>query len=318
MSWCIMFEYSERRVHHLALWHKLHVRWPELRDKIRVGNVVEFIRKIDEGVIRVEDLEKVVYVDDSDVEEVKKILASGVKVIPIISPEYPQSLRSLEDKGIYPPLVIYCKGNLNFKKCIAIVGTRFCTNWGRNVTRELVRHISKEISEASIVTGFARGIDTEATESALKYGLKVVGVLPWLMPVYPPENERLANEVVGKGGAILSENLYKPSSSEEIRRQLFLRNRIISSLADVVIVVEARLHYVGGGKYRGGAMWQVEYALKRGKKVYIIEPKYRAYKIGNMWVNYRKAFEVFVRHGAVPFNEEEIEELVKTIKNELS
>ena len=289
----------------------------ELCDKIGVNNVVELIRKMHKGMIQIDDFEKIIDLRASDIEEVKGILASGTKTVPVISSEYPSSLRSLENEDIYPPLVIYCRGNLDFKRCIGIVGTRFCTNWGRYVTRELVKYISKEMPQVFIVTGLARGIDTEATRSALKYGLKAIGVLPWLMPIYPPENKLLADKMVERGGVLISENVCKPSSSEEIRRQLFLRNGIISSLADVVLVIEARLHYLGRGKYRGGAMWQVEYALKRGKRVYIVEPKYKAYKIGDMWVNYHKAFEVFVRHGAIPFNEEEIGELVRRIRSEL-
>lgn len=218
---------------------------------------------------------------------------------------------------MYPPLVLYAKGNFKIDNCIAIVGTRFCTNWGKFMTRRIVKTLIENIPDIMIVTGFARGIDTEAIKTTLDSNARAIGVLPWLIPVYPPENKELAEQVIKSGGALISENLYQPKSSSKIRQCLFLRNRIISSISRAVIVVEARLQYVKG-KISGGAMWQVEYALKKGKKVFILRPKYKAYRRGRVWVNYEEAYKYFINHGAEGFNENEIGKLVEEIKKYLN
>ena len=66
------------------------------------------------------------------------------------------------------------------------------------------------------------------------------------------------------------------------------------------------------------AMWQVEYALKKGKKVFILKPKYKGYKRGKIWVNYEEAYKYFVKNGAIGFSGNEIEKLVKEINEILS
>jgi len=313
-----MGETNSEHVYRLAFWHRLWTNWIEIRKKLRIKNVNDFIRRLESGSFNLNLIESLIKPTEDDITFIMKLLSQGISIIPITDDAYPQNLKSLDDGEIYPPLVIYCKGSLDIlkaEKCIAIVGTRFCTNWGREVTRRLVKAIYDRIHDAIIVTGLARGIDTEATKTALDYDLRTIAVLPWLKPIYPPENRDLAKMIIKKGGVLISERINEPISLSERRRQLYLRNRIISALSNVVIVIEARLHYIGNGKYSGGAMWQVEYALKRGKPVFVLEPKYKAFRRGRIWVNYRKAFEEFVRHGAQPFKEDQIEKVVGEIVN---
>ena len=305
-------------VYELAFWHRLWSNWMDVRRKLGIKSTTDFVRRLKGGLINLEVIRSYSGLNEDDIVLVRRLLEEGVRLIPIISDAYPASLRRLNDGDIYPPLVLYCIGELRVRRCVAVVGTRFCTNWGKEVARKFVKAISREINDVVIVTGLAKGIDTEATKAALDFGLKSVAVLPWLKPVYPPENKGLSEEIIKKGGVLVSENLFKPASSSEIKRRLYLRNRIISALADAVVVIEARLHYIGNGKYSGGAMWQVEYALKRGKPVFVLEPKYKGFRMGKVWVNYRKAFEEFVRHGAVPFKEEKIDYIVKKIANVLT
>jgi len=299
----------------IAVWHKLWTDWDRLKSKLGVENTIDFLKRIQSGALKISDLYYLV--SDENIEEIKSLLSKGISIVPITSPEYPPELKEYITGSIYPPLVLYLRGSLEANKRIAIVGTRFCTNWGRSVTRKIVRKLVDSIPDVTIVTGFARGIDTEAVKASLDFNARAIGVLPWLMSIYPLRNERLAEQVVERGGALVSENLYEPASSKEIKQCLFLRNRIISSISKAIIVIEARLQYVKG-KISGGAMWQVEYALKKNKKVFILKPRYKAYKRGGIWVNYEEAYKYFVKNGAIGFSESEIEGLIDHIKEILN
>jgi len=195
-------------------------------------------------------------------EEVSKLLRSNVGVIPFYSPHYPRELRSYRtgSPSIYPPLVLYVKPpvSLGALDYIAVVGTRRCSGWGREVAYRVGSLIAEK--GYTLVTGLAECIDEYATKGALEAGGITVGVRPWLEPLTLPRGTRVLIDRYGGGVAVTAEHFSKPIVSKML---YYLRNRVIAGMAKLVVVVEAR--------EGGGSMHQIEWALKHGKPLAIFE-----------------------------------------------
>ena len=146
---------------------------------------------------------------------------------------YPPNLKDLPNA----PIVLYIKGKLKVSdiNAVAIVGSRKMTAYGREVTGKF----SSELASfgVTVVSGLARGIDTEAHQAALSVGGRTIAVLGCgLDLVYPPENTQLASEIV-HSGALLSEY---PLGYPAIPLNFASRNRIISGLAKAVLVIDRK------------------------------------------------------------------------------
>lgn len=171
--------------------------------------------------------------------------------------KYPQRL--LKTKNF--PTEIYAMGDiglLNAKYMVGIVGTRKCTEYGRRVANEFGKELSSK--GICIISGLAMGIDGIAHNAAIEEQGRTIAVLGCgLNYIYPPENEWLFHKILEKGGCIITE--YPPNMQPE-KGHFPSRNRIISGLADAVLVVEAN--------YRSGSSITAKYAKKEGKVVYAI------------------------------------------------
>ena len=178
-----------------------------------------------------------------------------IEVLGLLEKNYPSKLSQIND----PPPVLYCKGKKEIlsKPSVAVVGARGCSNYGSLMAKELGRQLAA--MGIVVVSGMARGVDSICQTACLEAGGESIGVLGSGVEVcYPPENKRLFEELQVKG-ALVSENLpfTKPTPG------LFpLRNRIISGLADIVVVVQAR--------EKSGTLITVDMALEQGKEVYAI------------------------------------------------
>lgn len=141
---------------------------------------------------------------------------------------------------------------------VAIIGTRKPTNYGREVTYEISYDLAKH--GVIIVSGLALGVDGIAHRACLDAGGNTVAVMGnGVDIIYPASHKSLANEIIEKGGAIISE--YNPGT--EPRDYQFLeRNRIISGLSDAIIVTEAAI--------RSGTTSTVVRALEQGKEVFVV------------------------------------------------
>lgn len=174
----------------------------------------------------------------------------GIRVVRHGESAYPRPL--LDDPD--PPAVLYVAGNLGVlaRRRVAIVGTRNATNYGKDVSRELGRHLSEH--GVAVVSGLALGIDGAAHEGALvpASGAAVGVVGSGLDVVYPRRHARLW-ERVRQRGVLLSE---APLGAAPEPWRFPARNRIIAGLAEVVVVVESRR--------AGGSMHTVRAALDRG------------------------------------------------------
>jgi len=181
--------------------------------------------------------------------------AQGIGIVIPEEDGYPELLRHLADA---PPLLYY-KGTLTDKReALAIVGSRKATPYGRAAAESLAKESARE--GIVIVSGLARGIDSAAHRGALTGGGITWAVMGCgLKFIYPPENQKLATEIIEKGGALWSE--YPPETPPA--PQLFpARNRLISGMSRGVVVVEAAL--------KSGALITVDFALEQGREVFAV------------------------------------------------
>lgn len=140
---------------------------------------------------------------------------------------------------------------------MAFVGSRRPTPYGRRMARALVLQAA---SHVVVVSGLARGIDTEAHQAALEAGGITWAVLGGgLGRLYPPENERLARRILDAGGCLLSEH-----PDEEAPRPAYFprRNRIISGLSWATVVVE-------GGE-QSGSLITARCAVEQGREIFAV------------------------------------------------
>ncbi len=169
--------------------------------------------------------------------------------------DFPGKLTVIPD----PPFGIFYKGSLpkDDVPSVAMIGARRCSEYGQYMAENFASGLAQ--SGINIISGMALGIDGISQKAAIKAGGKTYGVLGCGVDViYPKSNEKLYNQLLEKGG-ILSE--YPPGM--EPRPALFPpRNRIISGLADVVLVIEAR--------EKSGTSITVDMALEQGKDVYAV------------------------------------------------
>lgn len=174
--------------------------------------------------------------------------------IKISDPEYPENLKNIYD----PPKVLYVKGQLPKGKKIAVVGTRKMTGFGEKICAKLVREFVKE--GFIIISGMALGIDAVAHWTAIKNNGKTIAVLgAGVNVIYPPENKDLYFKILQTGGAILSE----VEPNKRVSRDLFpARNRIISGMAQAIVVVE--------GALKSGSLITARLALEQGREVFAV------------------------------------------------
>lgn len=188
--------------------------------------------------------------------ELGKIEEAGAAFLTPEDEAYPQRLKEIYD----PPAVLWIRGDPSILNLpgIAVVGTRHPSTYGQGMAELLARDLAAR--GLVIQSGMARGIDTAAHKGALTAGGKTVAV--WgtgIDVIYPKENKRLAEEILLKGGAILSEY---PLGTFPAPQNFPVRNRILSGMSVGVLVVEA-------GEYSGTRV-TARCAIDQGRDVYAV------------------------------------------------
>ena len=191
---------------------------------------------------------------------IDKAAELGVKIVTVFDDAFPPLLRSLPDG----PLVIYVKGTLrNDLRNVACIGTREPSDFGVEVTRRLVALLAKD--EWGIVSGLAKGIDAHSHRAALDNAGYTVAVLAnGLDKVYPSENRGLANEIVERGGALISEQSFGIPATPS---NLVQRDRLQSGMSIATVVMQTDL--------KGGSMHTVRYTLSQGRLLVAPVPRGR-------------------------------------------
>ena len=215
------------------------------KDWASIGEVKE------EDIIRLRESKKNWKID----KEWTNFLESGIHFITRYDPLFPTRLLNLE----IVPFALYYKGELPSEDSfqVAIVGARMCTNYGKTIADEIGRFCAQQ--KIGVISGLARGVDTAAQWGAIHNGGSSYGILGGgVNVVYPPENRQIYGEIIKKG-ALISQ--YPPECKPKAQCFTY-RNRIISGLADAVIIVEAR--------EKSGSLITADFALAQGKDVYAV------------------------------------------------
>ncbi|MFW6174544.1 MAG: DNA-processing protein DprA [Chloroflexota bacterium] len=187
--------------------------------------------------------------------EMERLEREGVRAVHVRSPEYPERLGELYDA----PPVLFVRGSLaaEDERAVAVVGTRSCTSYGREMATRLATELVGH--SITVVSGLARGVDGIAHQAALDAGGRTIGVVASGVDiVYPAEHARLAKRMV-ENGAVVSEY---PLGVRPQARNFPRRNRILSGLALGTLVVEA-------GR-RSGALLTVAHALEQNREVFAV------------------------------------------------
>lgn len=183
----------------------------------------------------------------------------NIKKLTLSSADYPQILKDLPTK---PPAVLYQTGvpikELLERPAVAIVGNRSSTIYGERVTRELAGQLAGQ--GIVIISGLAYGVDAIAHQAALLAGGLCIAVLPSpLDNILPPANRDLAQDILDNGGALVSEY---PPGDVPFKQNFIARNRIMSGLADAVLITEAGV--------KSGALHTSRYASQQNKPIFAV------------------------------------------------
>lgn len=189
-------------------------------------------------------------------EKYDAIVKKSIRFIPCFSNEFPKKLLEIPS----PPYAIYVKGNLpdECKKAVAIVGARRCTPYGEKYALEFGEKLA--LAGINVISGLARGIDGLAQRGALTGEGQTFAILGCGVDIcYPKEHIGLYMDILEQGGGIISE--FVPGTSP-IPQNFPKRNRIISGLSDVVLVLEAR--------EKSGSLITADMALEQGRDIYAL------------------------------------------------
>jgi DNA processing protein len=184
--------------------------------------------------------------------ELDHLNRAGVELLVLGQPGYPGLLAPIQAA----PLILYCKGNIleSDERAVALVGTRHPDAYGKRMAKELAEGLAQ--AGVVVVSGLARGIDGLAHQGALDGGGRTLAVLAGgLTRIYPPEHRSLADRVIGAGALITESTML----AEPVHWRFPARNRIISALSKVVVIVQAPAE--------SGTLITAEHAAEQGRTV---------------------------------------------------
>lgn len=207
--------------------------------------------------------------------ELVKLSEKGIDFWSVEMQHFPECLKQIEDA----PYAIYVKGRFPpaHSRSVALVGARSCSRYGRIVAEELGEKLAR--SGVNVVSGMALGIDSFAHWGALEGKGNTFAVLGCGVDVcYPAANCDLYDKILEQGG-IISEY---PPGTQPIARLFPARNRIISAISQIVVVIEAR--------EKSGSLITADYALEQGKDVYAVP--------GGIYDSLSKGCNSLIRQGA--------------------
>ena len=226
-----------------------HIKWSYVADQKKHFKIPE--NCIMPGTIEGQQIQR------DCMEEMIRIQRSGIDYITPQSKYYPEILYH------YKPYVKMmfskgCKELLGDHIRVGIVGSRKPTSYGRKVAYDLGKYLAKH--GIVVVSGMALGIDAQAHRGALDVGGKTIAVLAsGVNHIYPLTNEPIYRSILNQEGLILSEQFIDDSA---LRHHFPLRNRIISAISDVVVIIEAG--------DQSGSLITATHAIEQGKTVFAL------------------------------------------------
>ena len=214
---------------------------------------------------------------------VNYMVKHNILLVSCFSEKYPDSLKFIDNR----PVFLYIRGNIEnlYEDCVAIVGSRNASIYGRNVARKIARELADR--NINIVSGLAAGIDKFAHLGALESKIgKTIAVLGTGISdneIYPFENKKVFENILENKGTIISE--FK-LGTKPLKYNFPLRNRIISGLSTKLIVVEAAKN--------SGSLITADFALEQGKDIYAVP--------GNITSENSVGTNELIKQGAYLFN----------------
>ncbi|MDX6576141.1 MAG: processing protein [Blastocatellia bacterium] len=189
--------------------------------------------------------------------EIERVRELGGDILVLDDGVYPALLRETYD----PPVVLYVKGAWEEcleRPCVAIVGSRRCSTYGQNAALMMSRELAQR--GVTIVSGLARGIDAAAHRGALEAGGRTVAVTgTGLDRVYPRDHKKLVDEILSRGGAIVTQF---PLGTPPVSENFPYRNRVISGLSLGVLVIEAAEN--------SGSLITARLAMEQNREVFAV------------------------------------------------
>lgn len=222
----------------------------------------------------------------------ESLLNQGFEVIPITSPEYSKTLKT-NLKATNSPAIIYVKGNKKILKenSIAIVGSRAASETALKFTDNIAKIASKDYKV--VVSGFAKGVDKQALDSAIKYKGQSVIVLPQGIMTFSSGFKQYYQQIIN--GDVLVLSTFPPKAGWSTGFAM-ARNPIIYGLANEIYVAES--------SEKGGTWSGVIDGLRKGRKIYVRKPE----------LTEKNANNILIQKGATPvdFNGNELSKTYKT------
>ncbi len=213
-------------------------------------------------------------------------LSQGFEIIPITSPEYSKTLKT-NLKATHSPAVLYIKGNKKIleEKSIAIVGSRDASQTALKFTDNIAKLASKDFKV--VVSGFAKGVDKQALDSAINHKGQSIIVLPQGIMTFGSGFKNYYTQIIDGDVLVLSTFFPKAPWKAELA---MARNPIIYGLADEIYVAES--------SEKGGTWSGVVDGLRKGRKIFVRKPEQ----------NEKNANLILIQKGAVPvdFNGNEL------------
>lgn len=191
-------------------------------------------------------------------EEIDLMNKENVLAITLLDYNYPKNLKEIFN----PPPILYYRGSIEFLNynCLAVVGTRKFTSYGKQITEEIVSQLAK--NNITIISGLALGIDVIAHKACLDasgHTIAVLGSGANSQCVFPSSNRYIADKIINSGGAIISEY---PVGINPTKFTFPMRNRIVSGLSKAVLVIEA--------PRSSGSLITAKYALDQNRDIFAI------------------------------------------------
>lgn len=185
-----------------------------------------------------------------------KMERQDVTFVTYLDDDYPDKLRGIDDM----PIGLFAKGDLKALDgvCVGVVGTRHPTRYGSKVAEEFAKEFA--LAGVTVVSGFARGIDSLAHRACIEQGAPTVAVWGSGLDVcYPAEHRGLADSIIANGGLLVSEY---PLGSKPLQYHFPERNRIISGLSDGVLLAEAAA--------KSGSLITMRLAIEQGRDIFVV------------------------------------------------
>lgn len=202
----------------------------------------------------------------------ENLISQGYELIPITSPEYSKTLKQ-NLKTSHSPALLYVKGNKQIlqEKSIAIVGSRAAEGKTLEFTDNIAKLATKDFKV--VVSGFAKGVDKQALDSAIKYNGRSIIVLPQGITTFNSGFKTYYKQIVD--GDVLVLSTFHPKAVWSVGLAM-ARNPIIYGLANEIYVAES--------SDKGGTWSGVIDGLKKGRKIFVRKPESHEKNANNLLI----------------------------------